>query len=155
MRFQFANKALKKRINSRKFFPRAIDYSLPSLLAGLSASAIHSLFTKELSVGTWISAILRCKSIREEIIKDSGLDPHHGAFFPFPSLSPLEKEKSQHISTGTAVALIWGIFCKTSHFKVFVGCKLLIFGIEKEKLMLKIQFQTKRRYYSGFFRGIH
>ena len=100
----------------------------PSLLAGLGASAIHSVFTKDLSVGTLDPFVQRDPNERQPLKIQVSFHIVHFSDF---SLS-LKKEKSQHISTGTAVALIWGIFCKIPQFKVFVGNKLLVFGKKKK-----------------------
>ena len=101
----------------------------PSLFAGLSASAIHSVFTKDLSVGTLDPFVQRDPNERQPLKIQVSFHIVHFSDF---SLS-LKKEKSQHISTGTAaVALIWGIFCKIPQFKVFVGSKLLVFGKKKK-----------------------
>ena len=133
-----------------------MDYSLPHYWVGW----VHQLFihclprSSQLALGSALSSSASPSQKKSLKIQVSIHTTVHFSHSPL-SLSPLVKEKSQHISTGTAVALIWGIFCKTSHFKVFVGCKLLIFRIEKEKLMLKNKFQTKWRCYSWFFGGIH
>ena len=105
----------------------AIDYS--PLIIGRVECISYSFSVYQGSLGWHFRSFCATRSQREAAIKDSGLVPHR-ALFRFLSLP--EKEKSQHISTGTAVALIWGIFCKIPQFKVFVGSKLLVFGKKKK-----------------------
>ena len=103
-----------------------------SLIIGRVECISYSFSVYQGSLGWHFRSFCATRSQREAAIKDSGLVPHR-ALFRFLSLP--EKEKSQHISTGTAVALIWGIFCKIPQFKVFVGNKLLVFG-KKNKIYL-------------------
>ena len=111
-----------------------IDYS--PLIIGRIECISYSFSVYQGSLGWHFRSFCATRSQREAAIKYSGLVPHR-ALFRFLSLP--EKEKSQHISTGTAVALIWGIFCKIPQFKVFAGSKLLVFG-KKKKNILWLQF---------------
>ena len=162
-RFNFWTKERIGRRSAQKFFPsNVIDYSPPHywqgwvylvfihnlcicicvlvfeylwlspLIIGRVECISYSFSVYQGSLGWHFRSFCATRSQREAAIKDSGLVPHR-ALFRFLSLP--EKEKSQHISTGTAVALIWGIFCKIPQFKVFVGNKLLVFG-KKNKIYL-------------------
>ena len=108
-----------------------LHYWLFPLIIGRIECISYSFSVYQGSLGWHFRSFCATRSQREAAIKYSGLVPHR-ALFRFLSLS-LKKEKSQHISTGTAVALIWGIFCKIPQFKVFVGSKLLVFGKKKKK----------------------
>ena len=82
-----------------------------------SYSAFHPRFAKLVGAQITTLTLWRCTPV-----KNSGLEPQRVHFSDFSPLS-LEKEKSQHISAGTAVALIWG-FLQNPNFKEFYGKSL-------------------------------
>ena len=157
LRTKLQRKESPKASKERNNFPGSLPQEL-LIIPHYWQGWVHQLFihclpsNPQLALRSAHHPLMLCSALlpkEKKMVKNSGLEPHRGAFFGFLSLSLWEKEKSQHISTGTAVALIWEIFCKTLPFRVCVGCKLLMFWVFE-----KNYFKQDKRCYHVLFGGV-